>query len=37
MGWSVMVNGVVVPVWLSSVAFLIAGGLAVGLWREARR
>lgn len=33
-GWEVTVNGVTVPVWVSGVAFLIAGGLAVMLWRE---
>jgi hypothetical protein len=37
MGWEVSVNGVHVPVWVSGVAFLIAGGLAVMVWREARR
>ena len=37
LGWHVMVNGVVVPVWLSGVAFVVAGGLAVGLWWEMRR
>ena len=37
MGWEVSVNGVHVPVWVSGVAFLIAGGLAVMVWREAHR
>ncbi len=26
-----------VPMWLSAVAFVVAGGLAVMLWRSARR
>ena len=34
--WEVIVNGLVIPVWLSLVAFAIAGGLALMLWREAR-
>ena len=37
MGWEVSVNGVHVPVWVSGVAFLFAGGLAVMVWREAHR
>ena len=36
MGWSVTVNGSDVPMWVSVVAFVIAAGLAVGLWRETR-
>ena len=35
--WEVTLNGAIVPVWLSGVAFVIAGGLAVMLWREMRR
>ena len=35
--WEVTVNGVIVPVWVSGIAFLIAAGLAVMLWREKRR
>ena len=37
MGWEVSLNGVHVPVWASGIAFLIAGGLAVMVWREAHR
>lgn len=37
LAWQVTVNGVVVPVWLSGIAFLVAGGLAVMLWWEMRR
>jgi len=35
--WVVTVNGVTVPVWLSGIAFVIMAGLAVMVWREARR
>jgi hypothetical protein len=34
--WEVTLNGAVVPVWLSGVAFVVAGGLAVMVWRENR-
>jgi high-affinity Fe2+/Pb2+ permease len=36
-GWEVRLNGAVVPVWLSGIAFVIAGGLAVMVWREHHR
>ncbi len=36
-GWDVIVNGVAVPTWASGLACLVAGGLAVMLWRESRR
>jgi hypothetical protein len=32
--WEVTLNGAIVPVWLSGVAFMIAGALAVLVWRE---
>ena len=35
--WEVTLNGAVVPVWLSGVAFVVAGALAVLVWRESRR
>jgi len=35
LGWEVTVNGVSIPVWASGVACVVAGGLAVMLWREA--
>ncbi len=35
--WEVTLNGAIVPVWLSGIAFVIAGGLAVMVWRENRR
>ena len=36
LGWAVVVNGVSIPVWASGIAFVVAGGLAAMLWREAR-
>jgi hypothetical protein len=35
-GWEVVVTGFVVPVWWSAVGLLVAGGLALMVWREAR-
>ena len=35
--WEVTLNGATVPVWLSGIAFVVAGGLAVMVWRENRR
>ncbi len=35
--WEVTLNGAMVPVWLSGIAFVVAGGLAVMVWRENRR
>lgn len=36
LGWEVTVNGVTIPLWASAIAFVIAGGLAVMLWRESQ-
>jgi len=36
-GWEVVVVGYVVPVWFSLPGLVIAGGLAVMVWREAHR
>jgi hypothetical protein len=33
-GWEVMINGLVMPMWASVVGLIVAGGLAVMLWRE---
>lgn len=33
-GWEVVINSVVIPMWLSLAGFVIAAGLAVMLWRE---
>jgi hypothetical protein len=32
--WSVSVNGIDIPMWVSVIALVLAGGLALGLWRE---
>ena len=37
LGWEVTINGVGIPVWASAIAFVVAAGLAVTVWREARR
>ena len=37
LGWSVVVNGFGIPLWASAVACLVAAGLAVMVWREARQ
>jgi hypothetical protein len=34
LAWPVSINGIVVPVWASAIAFVIAAGLSVMLWRE---
>jgi hypothetical protein len=35
-GWEVIVSGFVIPIWWSAVGLVIAGGLALMVWREAR-
>jgi hypothetical protein len=35
--WEVIVNGFIVPEWVSAPVFIILGALAFMLWREARR
>ena len=35
-GWEVTLQGSVIPLWASAVGAVIAGGLAVMLWRESR-
>jgi len=37
LGWQVIVDGITIPVWVSGVACVILAGLAVMVWREARR
>lgn len=37
LGWQVVVNGVAIPLWVSAIAAVIAGGLALVLWRESSR
>ena len=36
LGWEVAVNGVLIPLWASAVAFVVATGLAAMVWRETR-
>jgi hypothetical protein len=36
-GWTVVVNGITVPLWASAIAAVIAAGLALMVWRESRR
>jgi hypothetical protein len=34
LGWNANIAGTEIPMWASVVALVIAGGLAIGLWRE---
>jgi hypothetical protein len=36
-GTQVTVADTVIPMWVSGVGFVVAGGVALMLWREARR
>jgi hypothetical protein len=36
-GWEVAVNGLLIPLWASGIAFVVATVLAVMLWFEANR
>jgi protein-S-isoprenylcysteine O-methyltransferase Ste14 len=35
-GWEVTIQGSVIPMWVSALGVILAGGLAVLLWRESR-
>ena len=35
LGWEVVVTGDVIPVWWSAIGIVVAGGLALMVWREA--
>jgi len=37
LGVEVKVGGILVPLWASVIACVVAAGLAVGLWRESRK
>ncbi|HEV8692860.1 MAG TPA: hypothetical protein VGQ93_01550 [Lysobacter sp.] len=37
LGWEVVVNGFAIPLWVSVLAAVIAGGLSLLVWRESRR
>jgi hypothetical protein len=34
LGWNANIAGTEIPMWVSIVALVISGGLAIGLWRE---
>ncbi len=36
-GWELTLNGMIVPMWVSVLGFVIAAGLALMLWREIRK
>jgi hypothetical protein len=36
-GWEVTVNGIAIPMWASVIALVVAGCLAVMVWRESRQ
>ena len=36
LGWEIAVNGILIPVWASVIACVIAATLAFKLWREMR-
>ena len=36
-GWEATINGAAVPMWASGLGLVIAGGLAVMLWRESQK
>ena len=36
-GLQVTVTDRIIPMWVSAVAFVVAGGMAIALWRGARR
>ncbi|OLB23249.1 MAG: hypothetical protein AUH95_03440 [Nitrospirae bacterium 13_2_20CM_2_63_8] len=35
--WEVVINGLVMPMWVSVVGIIVAGGLALLVWREAKQ
>jgi hypothetical protein len=37
LAWPVTINGFSVPVWASAIAAVVAGAVAVMLWRDGRR
>ena len=37
LAWELIINGAIVPVWLSAVAAVLIGALSAMLWRESRR
>ena len=37
LGWEVTVNGILIPLWASVIACVVAATLAVMAWRETRK
>jgi len=37
LGWTILINGSQIPIWASLLICIIAGVLAVMVWRERRR
>lgn len=35
-GWEVIIAGIIIPFWVSVIGLIVAGVLAVLLWRETR-
>ena len=35
-GWAIVVAGIAIPMWVSVLGAVVAGGLAVMVWRESR-
>ena len=36
-GWELLINATIIPMWPSVLVFLVFGGVAIMLWREAKR
>ena len=36
LGWEIAINGIMIPLWASGLAFVVAAGLATMVWRERR-
>jgi choline-glycine betaine transporter len=36
-GWELVIGATVIPMWPSVLVFLVFGGVAIMLWREAKR
>ena len=37
LGWQVTVNTMIIPMWVSLLGVVVAGGLAIMLWREMKQ
>jgi len=36
-GWELVIGAMIIPMWPSVLVFLVFGGVAIMLWREAKR